>query len=204
MGCVVWIVVLPTAGLLWLIPTVGPFLSLAALGGGLWLTYVISTASDEANAQIAAEKAVAVVTPTVPEAPDMEDDYEWEPVKVRTIEPSGMQIADLRKLESIRTRIVGTGYQIEWGQRKRFGGASYLLVLEPENAVDPLAVAVYGRGRRVGYLSAKRAAMLHPLLTQINADAFRVAGKGVTENSGVLHIDLPRIPELRRYVKEAS
>ena len=69
---------------------------------------------------------------------------------------------------------------------------------EPDNPTDVQAVAVYGRGHRVGYLSQARAASTAPLLAQLRGDAFRVTGTGTTPNSIVLWVDAPKVDALRK------
>lgn len=48
--------------------------------------------------------------------------------------------------------------------REAYSGREYPLVREPENKHDSNAVAVYGRGRKVGYLSTAKAAGVGPEL----------------------------------------
>lgn len=112
------------------------------------------------------------------------------------------RIVDLTRLESTRTRIKGSSHVISDSGRARSGGSEYLLMREPGNPHDANAVAVYGGGRKVGYLSAARAASTAPLLDQIGADAFRVTGTGVSRNSVMLWVDAPKIAELRKMAQE--
>lgn len=128
---------------------------------------------------------------------------EFAEVKVKTINLQHLGVLDLSGLDSTRTRIVGTGYYLAWEERRKFGGLEYLLMREPDNEHDPKAVAVYGtRGRMVGHLSAAKAASYSPLLQQLRHDAYRVAGVGATSASGVLWVDLPRLPALRQFLKD--
>lgn len=122
-------------------------------------------------------------------------------MRPNTLDIKSMRRVDLRAVESMRAKVTGIKYAISYGERSKFGSKAYALVPEPENKHDPLAVAVYARGgRRVGYVSAGRAAMLAPLLAEIDGDAFIVGGTGMTESSSSLWVDLPRIPALRKYV----
>lgn len=200
MGCIVWPIILLVAGVMWLIPTVGPFLSVAIIGGGIWLSIVWMNASDAA----AQPRPVATPPSPPPISAEQVKYIDGERVKVKTINPDKMRIVDLTGLDSMRLRIVGSSYYITSAERDRFGGTSYLLVLEPENPVDPLAVAVYGKGRKVGHLSAKRAAIMHPYLSQMGADAYLVGGKGSVYGSAGLHADLPRIPPLREFAAKCA
>ena len=106
---------------------------------------------------------------------------------------------DLRSLASRRLRIVGVANYLRDRERSLFGGVEYRLVREPENVYDANAVAVYGQERKVGYLSAAKAASLAPLLDRLGEAAFAVSGCGVTEASARLWVDLPRVPELRKF-----
>lgn len=196
MGCVVWAVILLLAGLAWLVPTVGPFLSVMVLALGAVVALAL-----KAEAKPVAR---AVAPPAEDATPAVRMGDYGEPLRVSAIDPDALRIVNLTGLESWRTRIVGIAYNITDAERRRYGGRSYLLVLEPENPVDPKAIAVYGKGRRVGYLSAKRAAMMQPHLARIGADAYRVTGKGVTESSSMMHIDLPRIPPLRDFAQKTT
>ena len=118
-------------------------------------------------------------------------------VKVRRVKVGDLRVADLASLESVRTRIKGSAYWVTDKDRRRYGGSEYLLIREPENEADASAVAVYGKGRKVGHLSAARAASLAPLLDRLDADAFRVTGAGTSPNSIVLWVDVPKVGALR-------
>ena len=109
---------------------------------------------------------------------------------------------DLSPIESSRLRIVGGAYWVTHAERNKFGGTTYLLVREPSNEHDPNAVAVYGRGRKVGHLSRAKAKALAPLLDQLEADAFGVTGEGTSRNSMRMWVDLPRVEPLRRFTRD--
>ncbi|WP_425499035.1 HIRAN domain-containing protein [Oerskovia flava] len=98
-------------------------------------------------------------------------------IRPRKLEPSALHVIDLSDLDSLRLRITGTAYCVTDDERRRYGGTEYLLVCEPDNETDSSAVAVYGRGSRVGYLPRARAASICPV-TLMDADAFRVSGAG--------------------------
>lgn len=124
-------------------------------------------------------------------------------IRRRVATLAGAKVIDLRELESKRTRIKGSGYCLSDAERRSHGGRSYLLVAEPDNAVDAKAVAVYStKGLRVGYLSASAAARYSPMLQQLGADAFKVAGAGTTSNSITMWVDLPLAAPLRRFVAQ--
>lgn len=123
-------------------------------------------------------------------------------VKVVTVDPSSLRIVDLTELESTRYRVVGQSFWLTELERRRLGGREYLLIREPDNEVDPMAVAVYSEGRKVGFLSAGRAGMLSPLLKQLDADAFRVTGAVSTTGSLKMMVDLPTVPVLRKFLKQ--
>jgi hypothetical protein len=106
---------------------------------------------------------------------------------------------DLRELPSSRFRIVGTAHWVTDAERARHSGQEYQLVREPENEYDASAVAVYGRGRKVGYLSAAKAAGVAPELDRLGEAAFIVSGDSVSEQSIRMWVDIPRLPGLRAF-----
>ncbi|WP_295125938.1 HIRAN domain-containing protein [uncultured Leifsonia sp.] len=114
-----------------------------------------------------------------------------------TIDERSLNVRDLREVPSVRMRIVGSAHWVSDSARATYGGTEYLLVREPTNTHDSSAVAVYGGGRKVGYLSAAKAASLAPLLDAMGADAYRVGGTSVLGNSIRLWVDVPRVPDLR-------
>lgn len=120
-------------------------------------------------------------------------------IKKCTIHEGELQVLDLTPLPSVRTRIKGTAYWVTDEQRRRHGGAEYLLVREPRNEHDASAVAVYGRGRKVGHLSAAKAASVAPILDKMGADGYRVTGAGTSVNSITLWVDVPRLDALRKF-----
>ncbi|WIE83465.1 HIRAN domain-containing protein [Curtobacterium sp. MCPF17_021] len=106
---------------------------------------------------------------------------------------------DLRELPSSRFRIVGTAYWLRDDERARYGGQEYELVREPENEHDENAVAVYGRGRKVGHLSAAKAAALASDLDRLGPASFVVSGDTVSQASIKMWVDIPRVPALRTF-----
>ena len=123
------------------------------------------------------------------------------PVKVAKIDLEALATLDLREVPSTRMRIKGSANWVKDSARAKFGGTEYLLVREPENEFDTSAVAVYGKGRKVGYLSSVKAAGLAPILDPLGFDAFIVGGVSVFENSIRLWVDVPVLAELRRFLK---
>ena len=89
-------------------------------------------------------------------------------------------------------------------ERAKYGGTEYALVREPNNPHDSDAVAVYGKGRKVGYLSAAKAAAVAPSLDAMGAGAYRVGGTSVQGNSIRLWVDVPKVPGLREFVRARS
>lgn len=122
--------------------------------------------------------------------------------KVRSLDPATLHVLDLRGLESTRTRVKGSSYWATDDDRRRFGGTEYLLICEPDNEVDPNAVAVYGvAGRKLGHLSEARAASLSPILNQAQGAAYRVTGEGATPASIMLWVDVPKVGPLRAFMR---
>ncbi|RYG71577.1 hypothetical protein EON77_12830, partial [bacterium] len=101
-------------------------------------------------------------------------------VDVRKVNVSALAVIDLAPLDSVRTRIKGSAFYVTDDERRKYGGPEYLLIREPDNPVDSGAVAVYGRGRKVGHLSTARAASLAPLLDALTGNAYRVTGTGTS------------------------
>ena len=117
-----------------------------------------------------------------------------------TIDTTALRALDLRDLPSMRFRIVGLSYCVTEDERALYGGTDYLLKREPDNENDINAVAVFGQGRKVGYLSAAKAVSLASLLDEVDFDVFQVGGTSVLGNSIRLWIDIPKAAALRRYV----
>lgn len=123
-------------------------------------------------------------------------------VTTRHVDVDALSIIDLTGVESTRMKVKGIAYWASDSERARYGGQEYLLVREPDNEHDAHAIAVYGGGRKLGYVSASRAALLAPLLDALPGDAFRVGGAAVPGGTTTrLWVDLPRVPALRAYVR---
>lgn len=127
-----------------------------------------------------------------------------EMAKVKTIDVDSLRVLDLTSVDSVRMRIKGVAYWVTVAEREEFGALEYLLVREPDNEHDANAIAVYGHSRKVGHVSAARAAALAPLLDQLTADAFKVTGTTTQPNSSVLWVDVPKVPALRSFARDHS
>lgn len=123
-----------------------------------------------------------------------------ERVRKATVDEDSLEIVDLRALPSTRLRIRGSFGSVSDAGRHTHGGDSYLLVREPKNRHDPNAVAIYGKGRRVGYASAAKAAAFAPILDGMHGDAYRVEGEPPDESSR-MHVNLPQLAALRTFAK---
>lgn len=119
-------------------------------------------------------------------------------IAVTALDASLMRV-DLRALPSTRFRIVGSEFYVKDHERADFGGSEYVLVREPENEHDANAVAVYGKGRKIGHLSAAKAKSLAPELDRLGPAGFVVTGEGTSANSIRMWVDVPSIVELRRF-----
>jgi hypothetical protein len=123
-------------------------------------------------------------------------------VRPSRVNVDGLNIIDLTELEPTRLRIRGTANYILDSHRSKLIATQWLLIREPKNVHDTNAVAVHALdGRKVGFVSAKRAALMAPLLDQMDGDAYLVGGSGATPETIALHVDLPRIAELRDFAK---
>ncbi len=114
--------------------------------------------------------------------------------KIERTEVTEADAVDLRGLDGIDANIAGISHWLTDAERKKFADDHYLLVREPHHEVDPNAIAVFGKSRKVGYVSAGRAKALAPILDSIGAVAYLVAGRGLTMN-------LPRIDPLRDFTE---
>lgn len=130
-----------------------------------------------------------------------DDSPKRERVKKVTLDLDAVRVLDLRSVPSSRKRIVGSFGWVTDAGRETHGGTEYLLVREPRNKFDANAIAVYGKGRKVGYISAAKGAAFTPILDPLPFDAFLVSGAGVEFNSIRLWVDLPGLPALRAFVK---
>ncbi|TFC34998.1 HIRAN domain-containing protein [Cryobacterium sp. TMT2-14] len=122
-------------------------------------------------------------------------------VKKVVLDEDSIVVLDLRSVPSTRMRIVGSSFWVTDTGRAAHGGTEYLLKREPRSKVDPNAVAVYGKGRKVGYVSSVKAASIAPILDGLSFDAFRVGGTSVLGGSIRLWVDVPSVPALRAFVK---
>lgn len=116
--------------------------------------------------------------------------------KVVNLSVTPEYILDISKLDSLRARIVGVSHWVTFTERKEYGSSTYVLVREPRNPHDKNAIAVYGHGRKVGYVSRGKAASLAPLLDELGSQGFSVSGSAQD-----LRMNLPRVPVLREFVK---
>lgn len=122
-------------------------------------------------------------------------------VKKVMLDEAAVSILDLRELPSSRFRIVGSAYWVTDSGRYKHGGTEYLLVREPKNKWDANAVAVYGKGRKIGHLTEAKAAALAPIFDELGFGAYRVGGTAPAPNSIRMWVDLPAIPQLRAFAK---
>jgi hypothetical protein len=139
--------------------------------------------------------------PVVATAPEREAEPKVAGVKKVVLDEAGLSVLDLRDLPSSRLRIVGSGFWVTDAGRYKHGGSEYLLVREPKNKWDANAVAVYGKGRKVGHLSEAKAAALAPIFDELSFDAYRVGGAPPADNSIRMWVDVPAIPKLRTFAK---
>lgn len=122
-------------------------------------------------------------------------------VKKVALNEASLSILDLRELPSSRFRIVGSSFWVTDAGRYKHGGSDYLLVREPKNKWDANAVAVYGKGRKVGHLSEAKAAALAPILDQLSFVAYRVGGAPPARDSIRMWVDVPSATALKAFVR---
>lgn len=167
---------------------------------------MVSQPSREAVAESVTAPATTSVPLEASEPAKEERAAESKPAGVKKVmlDEAGLSVLDLRELPSSRFRIVGSAYWVTDSGRYRHGGSDYLLVREPKNKWDANAVAVYGKGRKVGHLTEAKAAALAPIFDELTFDAYRVGGAPPASNSIVMWVDLPALPKLRALVKVAA
>jgi hypothetical protein len=73
-------------------------------------------------------------------------------VQKKTVDLATLRVLDLRSIPATQYRIVGSAFSVTQAGRYAHGSDQYLSIREPGNKHDPNAVAVYGKGRRVGYV----------------------------------------------------
>lgn len=122
----------------------------------------------------------------------------------KVIAVDDMRLLDLRHLDATPLKLRGVSHYVSEAGRSKHGNSELVLKREPSNPHDSFAVAVYGSGRKLGHVSASRAALLTPLLDQLAFDGYIVAGivEQVPGRTTQLHVMLPRVPLLRAYLTE--
>lgn len=125
-------------------------------------------------------------------------------VSKKTVDVDALRLLDLRHLDSIPLRLRGLSHYVTDRGRSQYGDTELVLKREPNNRHDTFAIAVYGKGRKVGYVSKGRANLLTPLLDRLDYDGFIVEGavEQSPDRMTQLQVMLPRVPELRALVKE--
>lgn len=125
-------------------------------------------------------------------------------VSRKVVAVDDMRLLDLRHLDATPLKLRGVSHYVSEAGRSKHGSSELVLKREPSNPHDAFAVAVYGSGRKLGHVSASRAALLTPLLDQLAFDGYIVAGivEQVPGRMTQLHVMLPRVPLLRAWVKE--
>lgn len=93
-------------------------------------------------------------------------------------------------------RAVGESYWVKPETVAALSVDHFIIVREPRNKHDANALAVYGGGRKVGYVSAARASTYAPLLDALSVSRVRVARDG----EDGLRFRLPSLSALRRAV----
>jgi hypothetical protein len=125
-----------------------------------------------------------------------------ERIRVKKLDEANLKILDVTAIPATLYRIVGQMHSVSDASRKKLGASEYLLVREPRNKVDPNAVAVVSQGRRIGYISAAKAAAVSPILAELPYDALRVRGAGTTDHSIKMHVGIPSATALKKFVKD--
>jgi len=111
------------------------------------------------------------------------------------------KVLDVKAVDAIRQRVRGLSYWVTSDERSKYGADEMFLVPEPGNEFDSQAVAVFSRGRKIGYLTSARAAMVFPLLVELPGIALRVRGEGRSGSSSALWVYVPETEPLRRHIR---
>jgi hypothetical protein len=121
----------------------------------------------------------------------------------KVVDVDRLRILDLRSIPATKYGIAGCIHSVTQAGMFTHGGDDYLLIREPRNKHDPLAVGVYGKGRRVGYARRAKAEMLAPILDPLPYDAFLVSGTGMDAEKQMT-VSIPAAAALRKFVKGLS
>lgn len=159
-----------------------------------------------AIAQAHGLSSVFDVTDEVLRLKERRDRHRQPRVSKKTIDVDTMRLLDLRSLDSIPLRLRGISHYVSERGRSEYGDTELVLQREPNNRHDTFAIAVYGKGRKIGYVSKGRANQLTPLLDELDYDGFIVEGgvEADPERTTQLKVMLPRVPELRTLVRQLT
>lgn len=91
-------------------------------------------------------------------------------------------------------RVVGVFDALTLRQREKQHAGQWVLRREPDNPLDPNAIAVFIGAQKIGYLSAAKARGYAPILDKIGGP---IAVSG-TQVGITFHVDLPDLNDLRR------
>lgn len=108
----------------------------------------------------------------------------------------------LTQVQAVQARIVRSEFWFTTRERAVYGGMEYLLVQGPKNKHGENAVAINGKGCKLGYVTTSKAAAISELLDPMGYDRHLFGGAGVDPSSFRLCSDLPSIPALRRFAKD--
>src|SRR4051812_18826099 len=121
-------------------------------------------------------------------------------IKIEFREFDDALFLDLRSLPTAQYGIKGYSFYAAAGRWVE--ADSYRLVREPQNPEDRWAIAVFNVERKVGYVSHSNAVKYAPLLDELPAEVFVVGG--VVRERGKMLLLLPKLPDLRRLVKQQT
>jgi len=110
-------------------------------------------------------------------------------------------LPDLRDLPSRRVFVERTPYIVNDQERQGQADRLYVLRHEPRRAAARAGIAVFAKGRGVGYLSPATSVTLAPLLDAIGGAAV-VNGVGAGRGSLRLRVDVPLADAFEAYIRE--
>lgn len=119
-------------------------------------------------------------------------------ITIERLHVADADIHDLAALPARGMRVVGNSFWVTWEERRKYSGNCYVLVREPHHSTDQNAIAVYCKGRKVGYIPTATAQRYAPLLDTLPAEGFAVGGQGVGSGSKMT-VNLPTTPALRSH-----
>ena len=115
--------------------------------------------------------------------------------------PAGFEVATgPLALPTARLEVTGRNWFVHWQERSAIELGSWMVRLEPNNPVDPNAVAVFIKDRQVGYLYSGKASFYSRALRKLGG-SLEVEGE---QDEFEYWVHLPQKKALRDYLEQIS